>query len=109
MKKCIKLAALSLVAFATLAGCDNSNNNDELTVGLIALHDENSTYDKNFIDAFNAACKAEGVKGLLKTGVPETTAAYDKATDLVESGCKFVLAPLHCYFCLETSSRSSHG
>lgn len=92
MKKCIKLAALSLVAFATLAGCDNSNNNDELTVGLIALHDENSTYDKNFIDAFNAACKAEGVKGLLKTGVPETTAAYDKATDLVESGCKFVFA-----------------
>lgn len=91
MKKCIKLAALSLVAFATLAGCD-SNNNDELTVGLITLHDENSTYDKNFIDAFKAACEAEGVKGLLKTSVPETTDAYDKATDLVESGCKFVFA-----------------
>lgn len=91
MKKCIKLAALSLVAFATLAGCD-SNTNDELTVGLITLHDENSTYDKNFIDAFKAACEAEGVKGLLKTSVPETTDAYDKATDLVESGCKFVFA-----------------
>lgn len=91
MKKCIKLAALSLIAFATLAGCDN-NNNDVLTVGLITLHDENSTYDKNFIDAFNAACEAEGVKGLLKTSVPETTDAYDKATDLVESGCKFVFA-----------------
>lgn len=91
MKKCIKLAALSLVAFATLAGCDN-NTNDELTVGLITLHDENSTYDKNFIDAFKAACEAEGVKGLLKTSVPETTDAYDKATDLVESGCKFVFA-----------------
>lgn len=91
MKKCIKLAALSLVAFATLAGCD-SNTNDELTVGLITLHDENSTYDKNFIDAFKAACEAEGVKGLLKTSVPETTDAYDKATDLVENGCKFVFA-----------------
>lgn len=91
MKKCIKLTALSLVAFATLAGCD-SNTNDELTVGLITLHDENSTYDKNFIDAFKAACEAEGVKGLLKTSVPETTDAYDKATDLVESGCKFVFA-----------------
>lgn len=91
MKKCIKLAALSLIAFTTLAGCDN-NNNDVLTVGLITLHDENSTYDKNFIDAFNAACEAEGVKGLLKTSVPETTDAYDKATDLVESGCKFVFA-----------------
>ncbi|HBN00757.1 MAG TPA: BMP family ABC transporter substrate-binding protein [Firmicutes bacterium] len=91
MKKCIKLAALSLIAFTALAGCDNANN-DEITVGLIALHDENSTYDKNFIDAFNAACKEEGVKGLLKTGVPETIDAYEKATDLVESGCKFVFA-----------------
>ncbi len=93
MKKCIKLAALSLIAF-TATGCDNqtSSNSSELTVGLIALHDENSTYDKNFIDAFNAACEAEGVKALVKTGVPESNVAYEKAADLVDSGCKFIFA-----------------
>ncbi len=92
MKKCIKLSALALIALTSLAGCDGGSTTNELTVGLIALHDENSTYDKNFIDAFNAACEAEGVKPLIKTTVPESNAAYEKAADLVDSGCKFIFA-----------------
>ncbi len=92
MKKCIKLSALAILSLCTLASCDNKQDDTTLTAGLIALHDENSTYDKNFIDAFKEACEAENVKALIKTGVPEANDAYDKAIDLVESGCKFVFA-----------------
>ena len=35
---------------------------EDLKVGFIFLHDQNSTYDKNFIDAANAACEALGIK-----------------------------------------------
>ena len=93
MKKCIKLTALTILTLTALASCDSKKSEEtQLTAGLITLHDENSTYDKNFIDAFNAACEAENVKPLVKTGVPEGNDAYDKAIDLVESGCKFIFA-----------------
>ncbi len=92
MKKCIKLTALTILSLTALASCTSNNDDATITAGLIALHDENSTYDKNFIDAFKAACEAENVKPLIKTGVPEAVDAYDKAIDLVESGCKFIFA-----------------
>ena len=34
---------------------------DEIKVGFIFLHDENSTYDLNFINAAKAACEALGL------------------------------------------------
>ena len=92
MKKCIKLSALAILSLCTLASCDNKQDTTTLKAGLIALHDENSTYDKNFIDAFKEACEEENVEALITTGVPEGNEAYDKAIDLVESGCKFVFA-----------------
>lgn len=69
-----------------------SDNGTKMKVGLVALHDSNSTYDKNFIDAFNAACTKMGVEGIIKTNVPEDDTAYDKATELADEGCKFIFA-----------------
>ena len=63
-----------------------------IKVGLVALHDENSTYDKNFIDAFNAACEACGVEGYIKTQIPEESAAYDAACEFADDGCALVFA-----------------
>ena len=63
-----------------------------IKVGLVALHDENSTYDKNFIDAFKAACDACGVEGLIKTQIPEEAAAYDAACEFADDGCALVFA-----------------
>lgn len=60
--------------------------------GLITLHDENSTYDKNFITGFTAACDKLGVEYLIKTGVGENNEAYDAACELVDEGCNFVFA-----------------
>ena len=71
MKKIVTIL-LAVVAAVTccfgLAAC--GGNSDTLRVGLIALHDSNSTYDKNFIDAFEAACKAQGVEAVIRTQIP---------------------------------------
>lgn len=53
MKKCVKLIAAASV-IATLGACTGvAVNAEETTVkaGFIFLHDENSTYDLNFINA----------------------------------------------------------
>ena len=97
MKKLITIL-LAVVTAVTccfaFAACDNkTDNNDEtMKVGLITLHDDNSTYDKNFIDAFKAACKAKGVEAVIKTGVDESEDCTTAANELVEEGCKFVFA-----------------
>ena len=61
-------------------------------VGLLALHDSNSTYDKNFIDAFNAACAAKGVEAVIKTNIEEGEICKTEALNLVDDGCKLVFA-----------------
>lgn len=88
----ILVAVLCLtVAFGALVGC----NATKPVVGLIALHDENSTYDKNFIDAFKAACEEKGLKQgeyVIATNIPESEKAYQKAAELADAGCKAVFA-----------------
>ena len=61
-------------------------------IGLITLHDENSTYDKNFIDAFVAACEATGAEYVIKSNIPEGQECYDTACDMADDGCNIVFA-----------------
>ena len=66
---------------------------EELKVGFIFLHDENSTYDLNFINGAKAACEALGITDyVLKTNVPEGQECYDAAAELAEDGCDFIFA-----------------
>ena len=67
----------------------------DFKIGFIFLHDENSTYDKNFIDAAREATAAFGLSNeqvLFRTGVPETEECYNAARDLVDEGCDVVFA-----------------
>lgn len=91
MKKGLGLLAVSGLIFS-MAACNNNGGAEKMKVGLLALHDESSTYDKNFIDAFKAACTKMDVEAIIKTNVPESEAAYTKGTELVEEGCKFIFA-----------------
>ncbi|MDD4201119.1 MAG: BMP family ABC transporter substrate-binding protein, partial [Eubacteriales bacterium] len=77
---------------ATLTGCGDSGSDSAYKVGFICLHDENSTYDKNFIDAANAACENLGVEAIIKTNIPEGQECYDAAAELVDAGCGIVFA-----------------
>ena len=61
-------------------------------VGYIFLHDENSTYDLNFMNAAKAACDGLGVPYVMKTQVPEGEECYETACDLVDEGCTVIFA-----------------
>lgn len=91
------LAVMMLLGIMVLgASCTKDEKKDDVfKVGFIFLHDENSTYDKNFIDAAKAAAKACGLSDdqvILVTGVPEGEQCYNEAANLVDQGCKLVFA-----------------
>ena len=76
MKKllAILLAVVMVFALAACGGGEDNNDKDTLKVGFIFLHDENSTYDKNFIDAAKAATEAMGLTDdqvVFKVNIPE--------------------------------------
>ena len=84
------MLATTCVAFASCGGSDAS-----FKVGFIFLHDENSTYDLNFINGANAAVKALGLKEdqvIFKRNIPEGQECFDAAADLVDQGCTLVFA-----------------
>lgn len=67
----------------------------DIKIGFIFLHDENSTYDKNFIDAANAAKEALGLTDdqvIFKMNIPESSECYEAAADLADRGCNIVFA-----------------
>ncbi len=63
-----------------------------LKVGFIFLHDENSTYDANFLNAAKEACEALGVEAVIKTNIDEGEACYDAAAELADAGCDIIFA-----------------
>ena len=64
-------------------------------IGFITLHDENSGYDLNFINAAKEAIAALGLTDtdyILKTNVPEGQECYDVAVDMAKKGCRIIFA-----------------
>jgi len=91
MKKIIALA-LTLVMIFALAVPAASAEATEVKVGFIFLHDEQSTYDLNFMKAAQAACEKLGIEYVNKVGIPEGQECYEAAMDLVDEGCNIVFA-----------------
>ena len=77
---------------------DNASENQSaadlsaLKVGSIFLHDENSTYDLNFMNAAKEACETLGVESVFKTNIPEDQSCYEAAAELADAGCNIVFA-----------------
>ena len=71
---------------------ENTEVPEGFKVGFITLHDENSTYDLNFINAAKEACETLGVEYTLITNVPEGQECYDKAAELDDAGCNIIFA-----------------
>ncbi|MBR4799467.1 MAG: BMP family ABC transporter substrate-binding protein [Clostridia bacterium] len=109
------MVAMMLVSAAVLASCgngSNTNNNetdpllpaptlenftvpDDFKIGVICLHDENSTYDNNFIRAIRNVQQVLGLSDeqvLVKTNVPESSECKDAAVEFAKNGCKIVFA-----------------
>ena len=93
--------ALSLVACGEQKQPDNTDGPDDgqqtatVKVGFITLHDENSTYDLNFINAAKEAIANLGLTDadyILKTGIDEDQVCFETAMDLVDEGCNIIFA-----------------
>ena len=65
---------------------------EDIKVGFIFLHDENSTYDLNFLNGAKQACEKLGVNYILKTNIAEGEQCYEAAAELVDDGCNIVFA-----------------
>ena len=96
------LVCLVMVMMPMLAACGGGGGGEEaaadeggVKVGLITLHDENSTYDLNFINAFKDSMANLGISEenyMIKTNIPEGQECYDTAADLVDAGCNIIFA-----------------
>ena len=79
-----------------------------LKAGFICLHDENSTYDLNFISAAKAACQDLGVECIIKTNIPEGQECQQAAEELADAGCDFIFADSFGHEDYTKPLRSSH-
>lgn len=119
-RRVLSLLAVMALTVSTLAGCGTSGTDtaadaetveetteaaeteeteasaDAATTGLkagfIFLHEENSTYDLNFLNAAKEACEKLGVECVLKTNIPEGQECYEAACELADAGCDFIFA-----------------
>lgn len=113
-KKVLSLLAVMALTVSMLAGCgssasdaDNAAETETATdsetaegtvsasgvkAGFIFLHDENSTYDLNFLNAAKEACENLGIECVLKTNIPEGQECYEAACELADAGCDFIFA-----------------
>ncbi len=100
MKKLLALLLAVTMAFA-MGACGKKDdaakggNDKSVKVGFIFLHDENSTYDKNFMDAADAVKKSLNLSDdqvIFKTNIPEGNECYEAAADLADKGCDIIFA-----------------
>lgn len=113
MKKLLTLLLTAAMAVSVLTGCGGASSSSaapsasgatsaagsqaakDVKIGFIFLHDENSTYDKNFIDAAKAVKEKLGLSDdqvIFKTNIPESSECYEAAADLADRGCDIVFA-----------------
>ena len=67
----------------------------DVKLGVILLHDEDSTYDLNFINGVNEAAANLGLtedQVVMIRNIPESNDCYEAALDLVDEGCNVIFA-----------------
>ena len=104
MKRIIALLLAVMMVIALCAcgskgtdgkGDASGKDTSSFKIGIITLHDENSTYDKNFLDAVQRAKKNLNLSDdqvIIKTNVDESSACYEAAVDMADRGCSIVFA-----------------
>ena len=80
---------------AAEAPAAEANPYADVKLGFIFLHDENSTYDLNFMNAAKEACANLGLtedKYIFRTNIPESEECYEAACELADEGCNIIFA-----------------
>ena len=91
MKKILSIALVLVMVMGMFSVCAAADAS-AVKVGFIFLHDENSTYDLNFLNAAKEACEKLGVEYVIRTNVPEGSECYEAAAELADDGCNIVFA-----------------
>ncbi|MBQ4111470.1 MAG: BMP family ABC transporter substrate-binding protein [Clostridia bacterium] len=109
MKKLVSVALsllMILSCLAMFAACDSGKDpsgeqaltpvpKEEIKIGFIFLHDEKSTYDKNFMMGVEEVQQKLGLRDdqiVMMTGIPEGAECTEAALDLVDQGCDVIFA-----------------
>lgn len=95
--KIMTYSVLAALTISSLSGCNGqssqSNSSDnKVKAAFICIHDENSTYDMNFIEAAREACHKLDIEYVIKTNIPVGQECYDTATALAEEGYNYIFA-----------------
>ena len=88
-------AAAAQTPAATEAPAQTEAPAANVKLGFIFLHDENSTYDLNFMNGAKEACAALGLtedQYVFRTNIPEGQECYDAACELADAGCNIIFA-----------------
>ena len=96
MKKLVALVlSLMLVMSCTSVFAEETVDLSGVKLGVILLHDEDSTYDLNFINGVNEAKAALGLSDdqvIMVRNIAESNDCYEAALDLVDEGCNIIFA-----------------
>ena len=95
MKKIVALVLALVLCLTAAASLADGIAKEDIKLGIITLHDEQSTYDKNFIDSAKKAAANLGLaeeQVIIVSGIPESDECRQKALDLVDEGCNIVFA-----------------
>ena len=87
-----KDAAADESAEDTADSAEGTTSATTVKAGFIFLHDENSTYDLNFLNAAKEACEKLGIEYMTKTNIPEGQECYEAACELADAGCNYIFA-----------------
>ena len=95
MKKLLTLLVAAMMTVACCFGLVGCGEDSTPTVALVTLHGRSSTYDKNFIEAFETACANKGLNKkqyAIVSDIEEDVSCYNAAKDLVDQGYKGIFA-----------------
>ena len=95
MKKIVALVLALVLCLTAAASLADGIAKEDIKLGIITLHDEQSTYDKNFIDSAKKAAENLGLSEdqvIIVSGIPESDECRQKALDLVDEGCNIIFA-----------------
>ena len=95
MKKIVALVLALVLCLTAAASLADGIAKEDIKLGIITLHDEQSTYDKNFIDSAKKAAENLGLaedQVIIVSGIPESDECRQKALDLVDEGCNIIFA-----------------
>ncbi len=95
MKKIVALVLALVLCLTAAASLADGIAKEDIKLGIITLHDEQSTYDKNFIDSAKKAAENLGLtedQVIIVSGIPESDECRQKALDLADEGCNIIFA-----------------